>query len=222
MLRYFVSLENIILICGRYEGVDERAIDLFVDMEVSIGDYVLTGGEIPAMVIIDGVIRLIEGIVGKGQSLVNESFEQDLLDFPQYTRPEVYKGLVVPEVLLSGNHGRIEKWRKEKSLESTYLKTDNPEFKAGDKVKVNLKIKEETKERIQSFEGIVIKMQGGGINKTFTVRKISFNVGVERTFLLHSPMIASITKINSGIVRRAKLYYIRKKIGKKSKIEFEK
>lgn len=122
MLRYFVSLENIILICGRYEGVDERAIDLLVDMEVSIGDYVLTGGEIPAMVIIDGVIRLIEGIVGKGQSLVIESFEQDLLDFPQYTRPEVYKSLVVPEVLLSGDHGRIEKWRKEKSLENTKIK----------------------------------------------------------------------------------------------------
>ena len=122
MLHYFVSLENIILICGRYEGVDERAIDLLVDMEVSIGDYVLTGGEIPAMVIIDGVIRLIEGIVGKEQSLVNESFEQDLLDFPQYTRPEVYKGLAVPEVLLSGDHGRIEKWRKEKSLENTKIK----------------------------------------------------------------------------------------------------
>jgi tRNA (guanine37-N1)-methyltransferase len=122
MLHYFVSLENIILICGRYEGVDERAIDLLVDMEVSIGDYVLTGGEIPAMVIIDGVIRLIEGIVGKEQSLVNESFEQDLLDFPQYTRPEVYKGLSVPEVLLSGNHGRIDKWRKERSLENTKIK----------------------------------------------------------------------------------------------------
>jgi tRNA (guanine-N1)-methyltransferase len=122
MLRYFVSLENIILICGRYEGVDERAMDLFVDMEVSIGDYVLTGGEIPAMVIIDGVIRLMEGVVGKEQSLENESFEHDLLDFPQYTRPETYKGLVVPEVLLSGNHKRIQDWRKEKSLENTKIK----------------------------------------------------------------------------------------------------
>jgi tRNA (guanine37-N1)-methyltransferase len=122
MLRYFVSLENIILICGRYEGVDERAMDLFVDMEVSIGDYVLTGGEIPAMVIVDGVIRLMEGVVGKEQSLENESFEHDLLDFPQYTRPEMYKGLVVPEVLLSGNHKRIQDWRKEKSLENTKIK----------------------------------------------------------------------------------------------------
>ena len=104
-------------------------------------------------------------------------------------------------------------------VENKYLKTDNPEFKHGDKVKVNLKIKEETKERIQSFEGIVIKMQGGGINKTFTVRKISFNVGVERTFLLHSPMIQSITKLNTGIVRRAKLYYLRTAKGKKAKLK---
>ncbi len=107
-------------------------------------------------------------------------------------------------------------------VENKYLKADIPEFKAGDKVKVNLKIREENKERIQSFEGIVIKVQGSGINKTFTVRKISFNVGVERTFLLNSPMIQSINKINTGIVRRSKLYYLRKKIGKKSKVEFEK
>ena len=107
-------------------------------------------------------------------------------------------------------------------IENKYLKDDVPSFKAGDKVKVNLKIREENKERVQSFEGIVIKMQGSGINKTFTVRKISFNVGVERTFLVNSPMIQSINKINTGIVRRAKLYYLRKKIGKKSKVEFEK
>ena len=107
-------------------------------------------------------------------------------------------------------------------VENKYIKNDIPEFKAGDKVRVNLKIKEENKERIQSFEGIVIKMQGSGVNRTFTVRKISFNVGVERTFLLNSPMIQSIEKLNTGIVRRAKLYYLRKKIGKKAKIEFEK
>jgi len=107
-------------------------------------------------------------------------------------------------------------------IENKYLKDDVPSFKAGDKVKVNLKIREENKERVQSFEGIVIKMQGNGINKTFTVRKISFNIGVERTFLVNSPMIQSINKINTGIVRRAKLYYLRKKIGKKSKVEFEK
>jgi large subunit ribosomal protein L19 len=107
-------------------------------------------------------------------------------------------------------------------VENKYIKTDIPDFKAGDKVKVNIKIREENKERIQTFEGIVIKIQGTGINKTFTVRKISFSVGVERTFLINSPMIASITKLNTGIVRRSKLYYLRKKIGKKSKVEFEK
>jgi large subunit ribosomal protein L19 len=107
-------------------------------------------------------------------------------------------------------------------VENKYLKNDLPVFKPGDKVKVNVKIREENKERVQTFEGIVIKMQGSGINKTFTVRKISFNIGVERTFLVNSPMIQSIEKINSGIVRRAKLYYLRKKIGKKAKIEFEK
>jgi len=107
-------------------------------------------------------------------------------------------------------------------VENKYLKSDIPGFKPGDKVKVNIKIREENKERVQTFEGIVIKIQGSGVNKTFTVRKISFNVGVERTFLMHSPAIQSITKVNSGIVRRSKLYYLRKKIGKKSKVEFEK
>ena len=118
-LKYMSELENIILICGRYEGVDERIKDQVIDFELSIGDYILTGGEIPAMVIIDGVIRLIEGVVGKEESLKSESFENNLLDFPQYTRPPVYKGLHVPEVLISGNHKEIEKWRKERSIEIT-------------------------------------------------------------------------------------------------------
>jgi large subunit ribosomal protein L19 len=107
-------------------------------------------------------------------------------------------------------------------IENKYLKADIPDFKPGDKVKVNIKISEENKDRIQSFEGIVIKTHGYGINKTFTVRKISFNVGVERTFLINSPVVQSITRVNIGIVRRSKLYYLRKKIGKKSKVEFEK
>jgi len=119
ILKELSLLENIILICGRYEGVDERVKELAVDMEVSIGDYILTGGEIPAMVIIDGVTRLLAGIVGKKESLLNESFENGLLDYPQYTRPEIYKGLRVPEVLLNGNHKEIKKWRKEKSFELT-------------------------------------------------------------------------------------------------------
>jgi tRNA (guanine37-N1)-methyltransferase len=121
-LKDLAGLENIILICGRYEGVDQRVIESLVDMELSIGDYVLTGGEVPAMVIIDGVIRLLPGVVGKEESLKTESFENNLLDYPQYTRPEIFKGMSVPGVLLSGNHKKIKKWRKEKSLEITRTK----------------------------------------------------------------------------------------------------
>ena len=121
-LKYLVNLENIILICGRYEGVDERVIDSLIDFEISIGDYVLTGGEIPAMVMIDGVIRLLPGVVGKEESLKSESFENNLLEYPQYTRPSVFKGMDVPKILLSGNHKDIQKWRKEKSLEITRIK----------------------------------------------------------------------------------------------------
>ena len=121
-LKYLVNLENIILICGRYEGVDQRVIDSLIDFGISIGDYVLTGGEIPAMVIIDGVIRLLPGVVGKEESLKSESFENNLLDYPQYTRPPVFKGMAVPKILLSGNHKDIKKWRKEKSLEITRIR----------------------------------------------------------------------------------------------------
>jgi tRNA (guanine37-N1)-methyltransferase len=118
-LKYFSNLENIIIICGRYEGVDERVRELIADMELSIGDYVLTGGEIPSMVVIDGVIRLLSGVVGKKESLKYESFEDNLLDYPQYTRPPTYKGYKVPEILLGGNHKEIEKWRKEKAINLT-------------------------------------------------------------------------------------------------------
>ncbi len=118
-LKNFSSLENLILICGRYEGIDERIKQLVVDLEISIGDYILTGGEIPAMVIIDGVVRLIEGVVGNKDSIEKESFENCLLDYPQYTRPKIFRGLKVPEILLSGNHKEIENWRKQKSIEIT-------------------------------------------------------------------------------------------------------
>ncbi len=115
-------MDNLILICGRYEGVDERVKENIVDTEVSIGDYILTGGEVPAMVIIDGVIRLLDGVVGKSESLEFESFENNLLDFPQYTRPEDYKGQKIPEILLSGNHKEIKEWRRRKSEEITKIK----------------------------------------------------------------------------------------------------
>ena len=108
-------------------------------------------------------------------------------------------------------------------IENKFLKTDLPAFRSGDKVRVKIKISEENKDRIQTYEGIVLKTQGSGINKTFTVRKISFNnVGVERTFLLHSPMIQSLERISEGIVRRSKLYYLRDRVGKKARVKTKK
>lgn len=109
---------RLILVCGRYEGFDERVLTL-ADMEVSIGDYVLTGGELPAMVVTDAVSRLLPGVLGDSMSSVEESFSEGLLEYPQYTRPAVYRGLGVPEVLLSGDHAKIEAWRRERSIERT-------------------------------------------------------------------------------------------------------
>ena len=117
-----LSKENhFIILCGHYEGIDQRVLDKIVDEEISIGDYVLTGGEIPAMVLIDSVSRYVEGVL-KEDSIKEESFSNGLLEYPQYTRPEVFEGMKVPEVLLSGHHENIEKWRKEKSLEMTKKK----------------------------------------------------------------------------------------------------
>jgi tRNA (guanine37-N1)-methyltransferase len=115
----FSTIPHLLLICGRYEGVDQRVIDNLVDREISIGDFILTGGEIPAMVILDSVVRLIPGALGCSDSAVNESFTTGLLDYPQYTRPAEYRGYAVPEVLLSGDHAKIEKWRKEQAIEKT-------------------------------------------------------------------------------------------------------
>ncbi len=107
--------ERLVLLCGHYEGVDQRAIDLFIDEEISIGDYVLTGGELPAMVLIDCVARYIDGVLSP-ESLVDESFSEGLLEYPHYTRPVEYRGISVPEVLRSGNHAEIDKWRREQSV----------------------------------------------------------------------------------------------------------
>lgn len=113
--------EHLILLCGHYEGIDERVIDKIVDEEISIGDYVLTGGELPAMVLIDCVSRYVEGVLATG-SKWEETFSNGLLEYPQYTRPEVFENIKVPEILLSGHHENIEKWRKEQSLKRTYYK----------------------------------------------------------------------------------------------------
>jgi tRNA (guanine37-N1)-methyltransferase len=112
------SYDQIVLICGNYEGVDERVLNL-VTREVSLGDFVLTGGEIPALTLINGVMRLLPGTVAKEESLKLESFEAGLLDYPQYTRPAEFRGQKVPDVLLSGNHREIERWRKEQQIERT-------------------------------------------------------------------------------------------------------
>jgi len=112
------KLDNIIILCGHYEGFDERIMEL-VDAEISVGDYVLTGGELPAMTITDAIVRLIPGVLGGSQSQHDESFSQGLLEYPQYTRPEEYRGIKVPEVLLSGNHSKIHIWRKSEAVKKT-------------------------------------------------------------------------------------------------------
>jgi len=115
------SVEHVVLLCGHYEGVDERILSL-VDMELSLGDFVMTGGEIAAMAVIDAVTRLIPGVLPKEEAAREESFSTGVLDFPQYTRPREWRGQSVPDVLLEGDHAKIESWRREKALEATQLK----------------------------------------------------------------------------------------------------
>lgn len=114
--------EKVILLCGRYEGIDERLIEAEVDEEWSVGDYVLTGGELPAMTLIDAVARFVPGVLGKQSSALEDSFADGLLDCPHYTRPEVLDGTAVPDVLMSGNHAKIREWRLQQSLERTWLR----------------------------------------------------------------------------------------------------
>lgn len=111
--------ENIILLCGHYKGIDDRVRQTLITREISIGDYVLTGGELAALVLVDAVVRLLPGVVGDSESMLNDSFQDGLLDAPFYTKPPEYKGLKVPEVLLSGNHKEIDKWRNEQRLNKT-------------------------------------------------------------------------------------------------------
>ena len=114
--------EQLIFLCGHYEGIDQRVIDKYVDLELSIGDYVLTGGEIASIVVIDCISRLIPGVLGSEESIQEESFSNGLLEYPQYTRPRIFEGMEVPEVLLSGDHARINRWRKEQALLVTGMK----------------------------------------------------------------------------------------------------
>ena len=119
MAEEFAGEKELIFLCGHYEGVDERVLEMIVTDYVSIGDFVLTGGELPAMVMIDAISRKVEGVLGNDISSEIETFYDNLLEYPQYTRPEEFMGMRVPDILLSGHHGNIEKWRREKSLERT-------------------------------------------------------------------------------------------------------
>jgi tRNA (guanine37-N1)-methyltransferase len=139
----FAAIPHIIAICGRYEGIDQRVIENVVDAEVSIGDFVLSGGEVPAMVILDSVVRLMPGVLGNSESTVNESFSTGLLDYPVYTRPADFRGLTVPAVLRSGDHAQIKRWRREQALERTWEKRpelvsprDPPQIAVGKRKKI--------------------------------------------------------------------------------------
>ncbi len=150
LVKELVKEEAITIIAGHYEGIDERVIEKYVDLEVSIGDFVLTGGELPAMVIADAVARLIPEVLGNSESYVNDSFYNGLLDCPHYTRPAVYEEMEVPEILLSGHHKNIEKWRKKESLKRTFLRRpdllENKEF-----TKEEEKLLKEVKDELKWF-----------------------------------------------------------------------
>ena len=111
--------DRLIVLCGHYEGVDERLLDAYIDRHISIGDYVLTGGELPAAIVVDCVSRLIDGVLPASECFEDESLSDGLLEYPQYTRPRVFEGLEVPEVLLNGHHAKIEEWRREQSFKRT-------------------------------------------------------------------------------------------------------
>lgn len=122
LVKELAGREHVVLMCGRYEAVDERVHDLIVDQEISIGDFVLSGGELAAMVVIEAVSRQIPGVVGLADSVINDSFREGLLDYPHYTRPEEVEGLRVPDVLRSGDHAAIARWRQERAIEATRRK----------------------------------------------------------------------------------------------------
>lgn len=130
-LKELSQVENICILCGHYEGVDQRLLDAFIDEEISIGDYVLTGGELPAMVFADALCRMVPGVLSNDECFTEESHYNGLLEYPQYTKPQVWRGMEVPEVLTSGHHANVDKWRHEKSIEVTRKK--RPEMLSEDK-----------------------------------------------------------------------------------------
>lgn len=152
--------EDLVFLCGHYEGIDERALELIVTDYLSIGDYVLTGGELPAMVMIDTISRLVPGVLNNDISAEIESFHDNLLEYPQYTRPEVYEGLRVPEVLLSGHHKNIETWRRQKSIERTLER--RPDLLA--EANLSKKERQYLEELLQKCTKMENQAEDGGIN----------------------------------------------------------
>lgn len=139
--------EQLVFLCGHYEGIDDRIRQQLVDEEISIGDYVLTGGELPAMVIIDAIARMLPGVLGAADAASSDSFYAGLLEYPQYTRPREFMGWTVPEILLSGDHGKIERWRRKESLRNTLLK--RPDLLANiELTKLDLKLLEEINQEL--------------------------------------------------------------------------
>jgi len=137
MAENLVKNEKLAFVCGRYEGIDQRVIDLYVDEEISVGDYVLAGGELPAMIVLEALVRLMPGVLGNEESPKMDSFSCGLLKYPQYTRPEEFKGLKVPEILLSGDHKKIAHWRNEQSVKKT--KKARPDlYEKADNKKINI------------------------------------------------------------------------------------
>ena len=333
MAARYATEPRLVFACGRYEGIDGRVADAMrarmpVD-EVSIGDYVLAGGEVAALVMLEAVGRLLPGVLGNASSAGDDSFGGDgdpagamrgLLEGPVYTRPRAWREREVPEVLLSGNHAAIARWRRDMALRRTAAhrpdligalrdldrrdlqvlaeagfasgraaapgrallllayrlaakiwhtevrclfrhlapgprrppgasrtppgartrppprkplsciprlpkssrprtRSDIPDFRPGDTLKVHVRVTEGNRSRIQVFQGVVIRRQGSGARETFTVRKVSYGVGVERTFPVHSPSIDKIERVTRGQVRRAKLYYLRDLRGKAARIK---
>ena len=248
------------LLCGRFEGVDERVLEARGIEEISLGDFVLSGGEPAAIALIDACVRLLPGVVGRAGDTGGREFRRGLLEYPHYTRPADWQGRPVPEVLVSGDHERIKAWRRAEAeaadpgaaarsvgramcAERQQTKKDDdddpddhlnssswsrskkleggktvPDFAPGDTVRVDVKVVEGERERIQAFEGVCIARKNAGINSNFTVRKISYGEGVERVFPLYSPRIAAIEVVRRGDVRRAKLYYLRGRRGKSARI----
>ncbi|KAG8283862.1 hypothetical protein J6590_007877 [Homalodisca vitripennis] len=202
--------KKLILICGRYKGIDERLITTEIDEEWSIGDYVLSGGELAAMILIDSMTRLIPGALSHESSAVEDSFAQGLLDCPHYTRPEV--------LYVKYRRITLTMFNLIQHIEHEQMK-NLPAFRPGDSVEVKVWVVEGSKKRLQSFEGMIIAIRNRGLHSAFTVRKISNGEGVERVFQMHSPIIESITVKRCGFVRKAKLYYLRKRTGKAARIK---